>query len=101
AARRSRFARVAGATLPDRDERQGEGEDRPATPSGQRPAFWILPDLMHEVQTWSRFVVPLTLARTRWMLGFHRRLVRTCECETDMPNDALFSHTSPPTAMNI
>lgn len=35
-----------------------------------------LPALMHEVQALSRFGVPLTTARTRWMFGFQRRDVR-------------------------
>jgi hypothetical protein len=34
---------------------------------------------MHEVQTCTLFGVPFTIALTRWMFGFHRRLVRRCE----------------------
>ncbi|NBR66843.1 MAG: DAK2 domain-containing protein [Actinobacteria bacterium] len=30
----------------------------------------------------------------RWMFGFQRRLVRTCECDTDMPQLGPFPHTS-------
>ena len=44
-----------------------------------------LPARMQEVQTFMRFDVPLMNARTRWMFGFQRRLVRRCECETFMP----------------
>lgn len=52
--------------------------------------------LMQLVQTFIRLVSPFTLARTRWMFGLKRRLVRTCECETDLPNCGDFpqmSHT--------
>lgn len=42
----------------------------------------ILPALRQEVQTLRRLGVPLTIARTRWMLGLKRRLVRRCECDT-------------------
>lgn len=38
---------------------------------------------MHEVHTFRRFGVPDTIARTRWMFGTQRRLVRTCECEME------------------
>ena len=38
-----------------------------------------LPDRMQEVQTWSRLGEPSTMARTRWMLGSQRRLVRRWE----------------------
>ena len=39
---------------------------------------------------------PSTSARTRWMFGFQRRLVRRCECDTDMPHEGFLpqiSHT--------
>ena len=49
---------------------------------------------MHEVHTWTRFGEPFTIARTRWMLGFHRRLDRTCEWLMLMPNDGFLPHTS-------
>src|SRR3712207_6653359 len=52
------------------------GRDQPRT---------TLPALMHEVQTLSFLGVLPTSARTVWMLGFQRRRVRRCECETDMP----------------
>ena len=58
-----------------------------------------LPALMHEVQTYSRFGVPSTRARTRWMFGFQRRLVRRCECETLMPHEGPFPHRSQTAAM--
>ena len=38
-----------------------------------------LPARMHDVHTDIRLVVPFTTARTRWMFGFHRRLVRRWE----------------------
>src|SRR5919107_5860713 len=40
--------------------------------AGQRVT---LPALRHDVQTCRRFGVPLTTARTRWMLGSNRRRV--------------------------
>ncbi len=40
--------------------------------SGQRET---LPALRQPVQTLRRFGAPLTVARTRWMLGLNRRLV--------------------------
>src|SRR4051794_3922409 len=49
---------------------------------------------MHEVQTFTRRGVPLTSARTRWMFGFQRRFVRTCECDTDRPHDGCLPQTS-------
>ena len=54
----------------------------------------ILPDLMQPVQTLTRFEAPFTLARTRWMFGFQRRLVRRCECDTYMPHDGPLPQTS-------
>jgi len=53
-----------------------------------------LPALRHEVQTLTRFGAPPTIARTRWMFGFHRREVRRWECETEYPNDGLLPQTS-------
>ncbi len=67
----------------------GTGRERG---SGQRVT---LPALRHDVQTLSRRRVPdLTMARTVWMFGFHRRLVRRWECDTDMPKLGLLLHTS-------
>ena len=45
-----------------------------------------LPAWMQEVQTRKRLGAPLTRARTRWMLGFHRLLVMLLEWETLFPN---------------
>jgi hypothetical protein len=59
----------------------------------------ILPALMQPVQTCTRFGVPSTIARTRWMFGFHRRFVRRCEWLTLMPKDGCFPHTSQTAAM--
>ncbi len=39
----------------------------------------IFPARMHEVQTWMRRGEPFTRARTFWMFGFQRRLVRLWE----------------------
>ena len=53
-----------------------------------------LPALMHEVQAFSRFGVRPITARTVWMLGFQRRLVRRCECETLLPKPGPLPQTS-------
>ena len=58
-----------------------------------------LPARMQDVQTERRFGEPFTMARTRWMFGFHRRFVRRCEWEMLMPNDGFFPHTSHTAAM--
>ena len=39
------------------------------------------------MQTFTRLGVPLIMARTRWMFGFHRRLVRRWEWEMELPQD--------------
>lgn len=49
---------------------------------------------MQPVHTFRRFGAPFTRARTRWMFGFQRRLVRRCECETDIPHDGPLPQTS-------
>src|SRR5882757_8531305 len=53
-----------------------------------------LPALMHEVQAFTRFGVPPTTVRTRWMLGFQRRGVRRCECEMLLPKPGPLPQTS-------
>src|ERR1044072_7213300 len=53
-----------------------------------------LPALMHEVQAFTRFGVPLTTVRTRWMFGFQRRDVRRCECEMLLPKPGPLPQTS-------
>ncbi len=40
---------------------------------------------MQDVHTLTRLGDPSTVARTRWMLGFQRRLVRRCEWEIELP----------------
>ena len=52
------------------------------------------PALRQDVHTLRRLGAPLTRARTRWMLGFHRRLVRTWECETLLPKMGPLPQTS-------
>jgi len=49
------------------------------------PQRVTLPALRHDVQTFRRFGVPLTVARTRWMFGLNRRRVRRCEWDTLLP----------------
>ena len=46
---------------------------------GEREGLVTLPARRHPVQTLTRLGVPFTSARTRWMFGFQRRLVRRCE----------------------
>ena len=56
-----------------------------------------LPALMHEVQTFKRRGVPSTNARTRWMFGSQRRLLRLWEKVTFLPKNGFFpqiSHTA-------
>ena len=58
-----------------------------------------LPALMHDVHTLTRFLLPpgRATACTVWMFGSHRRLVRRCECDTDLPKPGPFpqiSHTA-------
>src|SRR5687768_13190971 len=49
---------------------------------------------MQPVHTFTRLGAPPTRARTRWMLGFQRRFVRRCECDTDMPHEGPLPQTS-------
>ena len=58
-----------------------------------------LPERMQPVQTFICLGVPLTTARTCWMFGFQRRLVRRCENETFMPNDGFLPQISQTDAM--
>ena len=53
-----------------------------------------LPALMQEVQTLRRLGVLPTSARTVWMLGFQRRLVRRWECEIEWPKPGPLPQTS-------
>ena len=80
----------------------GLGTTKARVPGGMR-AFvtpwaqagrWTLPALRHEVHTFTRLGVPLTIARMRWMFGFQRRLVRTCECEMECPKLGPLAQTS-------
>ena len=54
-----------------------------------------MPAFRQEVQTFRRrrALAPI-FARTVWMFGFHRRWVRRCECETDMPKPGPLPQTS-------
>src|SRR6266508_4056891 len=54
---------------------------------------------MQAVQTLTRLGEPSTRARTRWMLGFHRRLVRRWEWLSFIPNQGCLPHTSHTAAM--
>ena len=60
----------------------------------QRGALVIFPERMQEVQTESRLGLEPTMARTFWMLGFQRRLVRRWEWLMLMPNDGFLPQTS-------
>ena len=46
------------------------------------------------MQTFTRLGEPFTIARTRWMFGFQRRLVRRCEWLSFMPKIGFLPHTS-------
>ncbi len=59
------------------------------------------PDRMHEVQALSRLGEPSTMARTRWMLGSQRRLVRRWEWLMFIPNDGFLPQTSHTAAMTL
>lgn len=61
---------------------------------GCRQARVTLPALMHDVHTFMRLGVDPTTARTRWMLGFQRRLVRRWECEMLWPKPGPLPQTS-------
>ena len=65
----------------------------------RRGGFWTLPARMHDVQTLMRFDEPLMSARTRWMFGSQRRLVRRWECETFIPKFGFLPQTSQTAAM--
>ena len=59
----------------------------------------ILPARMHEVQTWTRLGEPFTRARTFWMFGFQRRLVRRCEWLSRIPKEGCLPQMSQVAAM--
>lgn len=65
---------------------------------GRYEARWgmrvILPALMHDVQAFTRRGVPSTRARTRWMFGSQRRLLRLWEKVTALPKNGFFPQTS-------
>jgi hypothetical protein len=64
-------------------------------------ALVILPERRQPVQTDTRFLVPLTMARTVWMFGLQRRFVRTWEWLTLLPNDGFFPQVSHTEAMMV
>ncbi len=68
---------------------------------GWDQALVTLPDRRQPVHTDTRFGVPFTTARMRWMLGLQRRLVRTCEWLTLLPNEGFFPQVSQTEAMLI
>src|ERR1700676_3728699 len=61
---------------------------------GRRGGFVILPARMQDVHTCNRRGEPFTSARTRWMLGSQRRLVRRWEWLRFIPNDGCLPQTS-------
>ncbi len=65
----------------------------------RRAGLVTLPERRQPVQTFMRTGVAPTRARTRWMFGFQRRLVRRCECETFMPKDGFLPQISQTDAM--
>src|SRR5580704_12979051 len=56
---------------------------------------------MHEVQTCSRLGAPSTSARTRWIFGSQRRLVRRWEWLTFMPNEGFLPQISHTAAIGV
>ena len=60
-----------------------------------------LPALMQDVQTLSRLGLPATMARTRWIFGFQRRLVFFFDQGTLWPNPGLLPHTSHTAATGV
>ncbi len=65
----------------------------------RRAGLVTLPERRQPVHTFMRTGVEPTRARTRWMFGFQRRLVRRCECETFMPKDGFLPQISQTDAM--
>jgi hypothetical protein len=61
-----------------------------------------LPAFRQEVHTFSRLRCETpSLACTVWMFGFHRRLVRRWECETDLPKPGPLPQTSHTAATSV
>jgi hypothetical protein len=60
----------------------------------RRGGLMILPARMHDVHTWTRLGDPFTSARTFWIFGFHRRLVRLCEWLRRIPKEGCLPHMS-------
>src|SRR5579872_3689937 len=63
----------------------------------RRAGFVTLPARMHAVHTSTRRGDPFTTARTRWMFGFQRRLVRRWEWLRLIPKEGCLpqiSHTA-------
>jgi hypothetical protein len=56
---------------------------------------------MQDVQTLSRLGLPATMARTRWIFGFQRRLVFFFDQGTLWPNPGLLPHTSHTAATGV
>jgi len=65
----------------------------------RRVGLVILPARMQEVQTDTRRGEPLTRARTFWMFGFQRRLVRRWEWLTFIPKEGCLPQISQTAAM--
>lgn len=65
----------------------------------RRGGFVTRPARRQEVQTFSRFDVPSTRARTRWIFGSQRRLVRRWEWLKFIPNEGFFPQSSQTAAM--
>ena len=67
-------------------------------PRERAPTYRVtLPALMQEVQTFRRFGLPATVARTRWIFGSQRRLVFFFDQGTLWPKPGPFpqmSHTA-------
>ena len=76
----------------------GREHIRKARRASAAPTYRVtLPALMQEVQTFRRFGLPATVARTRWIFGSQRRLVFFFDQGTLWPKPGPFpqmSHTA-------
>src|SRR3954464_1778165 len=88
--------RVIGAReKPRRSSTSGVHPGTTGTRRRSGQARTTLPARMHEVHALIRRRLPGAMsARTDWMFGFHRRGVRRCECDTDIPKPGPLPHTS-------
>ncbi len=83
---------ATGTSLDKADRHRNAGGADPRFGCAQARA--TLPAFRQEAQTFSRWGVRPTMARTRWMFGFQRRFVRRCEWEMLCPKLGPLPQTS-------